>query len=311
METLERLRKRINTAEELQSVVKTMKGIAAAAIRQFERAVESLKDYDRAVQLGLRALVREHPERVAQPHRGEGPAEGLGLIVFGSDQGFCGRFNILVAEAVAGLLSPSLGGGGPGPRVLAVGRRVLGVLEGQGLEAADTVAPASSLASVGRLVDELLIRVLAWREEAGVERVVLAHNEALGGASYEPRTVQLYPVDLDWLRQIGSEPWPGTGLPGRSLGWEPLFSALVREHVWVQLYRAAAESLASENASRLASMQAAERNIDERLGDLTQRYRMRRQTAVTEELMDIISGFTALGEESSGGAARGPGPRTL
>jgi F-type H+-transporting ATPase subunit gamma len=61
------------------------------------------------------------------------------------------------------------------------------------------------------------------------------------------------------------------------------------------LFRAHAESLASENASRLASMQAAENNIEEKIDDLAARYRRRRQSAITEELLDVVSGFEALG----------------
>jgi pyruvate, water dikinase len=57
---------------------------------------------------------------------------------------------------------------------------------------------------------------------------------------------------------------------------------------------ATAESLASENASRLASMQGAERNIAGQLDDLNRQYHQKRQMAITEELLDIVSGFEAL-----------------
>jgi F-type H+-transporting ATPase subunit gamma len=72
-----------------------------------------------------------------------------------------------------------------------------------------------------------------------------------------------------------------------------LFSALVRQHLFVTLYRAVAESLASENASRLAAMRGAERNIGERIAELGSLYQQQRQTMITEELLDIASGFEA------------------
>jgi F-type H+-transporting ATPase subunit gamma len=75
---------------------------------------------------------------------------------------------------------------------------------------------------------------------------------------------------------------------------EALFSSLVREYLFVSLYRAFAESLASENASRLASMQAAEKNIEERLRELSAQYHQQRQMSITSELLDIVSGFEAL-----------------
>lgn len=73
-----------------------------------------------------------------------------------------------------------------------------------------------------------------------------------------------------------------------------LFQWLIREYLFVSLFRAFAESLASENASRLASMQVAERNIEERLHTLTTESRQLRQTTITDELLDIISSYEAL-----------------
>jgi len=77
---------------------------------------------------------------------------------------------------------------------------------------------------------------------------------------------------------------------------ETLLSRLIQQYLFVSLFRACAESLAGENASRIASMQAAERNIKERLLNLQAEFNQRRQTAITEELLDVVSGFEALEE---------------
>jgi len=76
--------------------------------------------------------------------------------------------------------------------------------------------------------------------------------------------------------------------------WDGLFSSLIREYLFVSLYRAFAESLASENASRLASMQVAERNIEDRLVDLSAQFHQQRQSSIDEELFDLVAGFEAL-----------------
>ena len=67
-----------------------------------------------------------------------------------------------------------------------------------------------------------------------------------------------------------------------------------------QLFLAVTESLAAENASRLASMQSAERNIEERVDELSQAVRHRRQQEITEELLDIVSGFEAVVSDRRG-----------
>ena len=70
--------------------------------------------------------------------------------------------------------------------------------------------------------------------------------------------------------------------------------ALVREYLFVSLFRACAESLASENASRLAAMRRADRNIGELLESLSTTFHTVRQNGIDEELFDVISGFEAL-----------------
>ncbi|MEI9896716.1 MAG: F0F1 ATP synthase subunit gamma [Chthoniobacter sp.] len=70
--------------------------------------------------------------------------------------------------------------------------------------------------------------------------------------------------------------------------------ALVREYLFISLFRACAESLASENASRLAAMQRADKNIDEMLENLHGAFHRLRQSGIDEELFDVISGFEAL-----------------
>jgi len=73
-----------------------------------------------------------------------------------------------------------------------------------------------------------------------------------------------------------------------------LLAALVRQHLFISLFRAGAESAASEHATRLAAMQAAERNIDDHLDEMNGAYRQRRQALITEELLDVVAGFEAL-----------------
>jgi len=73
--------------------------------------------------------------------------------------------------------------------------------------------------------------------------------------------------------------------------------ALIREYLFVSLFRASAESFASENASRLAAMQRAYKNIDDLLEDLNGTYHRLRQSGMDEELFDVISGFETLSVE--------------
>lgn len=70
--------------------------------------------------------------------------------------------------------------------------------------------------------------------------------------------------------------------------------AFLREFLFVSLFRACAQSLASENASRLAAMQRAEKNIAELLDTLNRNFHRLRQSNIDEELFDVVAGFEAL-----------------
>ncbi|MDB9337432.1 F0F1 ATP synthase subunit gamma, partial [Nodularia spumigena] len=102
------------------------------------------------------------------------------------------------------------------------------------------------------------------------------------------------PVDPNWLKNLEKKAWSTPVLPTFTMNENQLFSALIRQYLFISLYLALAESLASENASRLSSMQAAEKNIEERLSDFNADYRRQRQSSITAELLDIVSGFEAL-----------------
>jgi F-type H+-transporting ATPase subunit gamma len=70
--------------------------------------------------------------------------------------------------------------------------------------------------------------------------------------------------------------------------------ALIREYLFISLFRACAESLASENASRLSAMERADKNINDLLEQLHGSFHQLRQSSIDEELFDVISGFEAL-----------------
>src|SRR5580658_933812 len=92
------LGRQINSAEDLQSVVRTMKALAASGIGQYEKSVRALADYYRTVELGLGVCFRER-ELAGVILEPKTPTHGpVSAIVFGSDQGLVGQFNDVVAD---------------------------------------------------------------------------------------------------------------------------------------------------------------------------------------------------------------------
>jgi len=294
MPNLEDIKGKIKTAEDLQSVVKTMKALAAVSIRQYEQAVQSLEEYHRTVELGFQILLNNRPDAV--PLAREPSRDTLGAVVFGSDQGMCGQLNeqILTHALVT---MDGLGVDISKRSVLAVGLRIAGRLEDEGQPVKKYFSVPSSAPGIVPQAYEVLIELEKWHAKQRVQRIILLYCQHLGGASYLPTTAYLMPVEEWWLKTLQEKKWPHHVLPTFTMDWDVLFRRLVRQHLFVSLYRAFAESLASEHASRLTSMQGAEKNIEERLGELWASFHRQRQMSITEELLDIVSGFTALSEE--------------
>ncbi len=292
METIESLRRRIRSAEDLHAVVRTMKALAAVTIRQYEKAVESLGEYSRAVELGFQVMLKQKPPGVGLTQ----PAlnEGVGAIVFGSDQGMVGQFNEVIARYAAQELEERKVSQ-ENLSLLAAGGRILGRLEEAGQRVDDLITLPASVAAVTPVVHSVVLKIEWWRSKRGIDEVLLFFNKPFSGASYRPVTIQLLPVDIEWFEELARKPWPSRAIPFFTMDWNRLFSWLIREYLFISLYQAFAESLASENASRLASMQVAERNIENRLDELNAQYHQQRQSGIDAELFDLVAGFEALG----------------
>ncbi len=301
MATLEQLRKRLDSTGQLQTVVKTMKSMAAVRIRQYEKAAEELSEYQRTVEMGLQILTGTVPAVLVGRKR-EGPSSPSGFVVLGSDQGMCGPFNEQIAAHVAEHRRVA------GEReeeifVLAVGARVSASLQREGFRVDEVYPVPASTDGFSAVLQDLLLRIEAWRFERDVGRFTLFYNRPLSGASYEPADRRILPLDPDWMARLRSRPWDSRTRPMFTMDADRLLSALVRQYLFGSIYLGLAASLASENASRMASMQAAEKNIEERLERLEAAFRQERQRSITEELLDIVAGFEVLrspGNEEEG-----------
>ena len=152
----------------------------------------------------------------------------------------------------------------------------------------------SSVEAITGAVQMLLLTIHRWQTHEGISRLLICHHRPLGGPRFEPVTVRLLPMGREWLAAIREKKWPGRHLPAFFQEPERLFRSLVTQYLFGTLFRALAESLASENASRLAAMHAAESNIEDRLRGLTFHYNQVRQETITEELLEVVAGFEAL-----------------
>ena len=148
------LRRKINSAGDLQSVVRTMKAVAASSIGQYEESVRALGDYYRTVELGLGACFRESgPAPLIAERKRQTFAGAIGAVVFGSDQGLVGQFNEVVADYAIKTLAALPGK----PEVWAVGERVHARLTDAGLSPVGLFIVPNSVKAITPLVGQILV----------------------------------------------------------------------------------------------------------------------------------------------------------
>lgn len=293
------LKATIDSVQDLYSVVKTMKALAAVSIRQYEQAVESLAEYNRTIEMGFQILLRERyfasePLSLNLAETLDLPENKIGGIIFGSDQGLCGQFNEQITQSARDYLrqfsnsKPIL--------IAAVGFRLLPYLKTSKYQITEQFSLPTSAINIGETVRDLLLMLESWQQREQIGKILLFYNQPTSGSSYRSCKQQLLPLDPDWLLSLEKKQWPTSVIPTFTMDWQELFSELIRQYLFVSLYRALAASLASENASRLAAMQSAQKNIEERLDELNAQYRRQRQSAITSELLDVVAGFEALNE---------------
>ncbi|MFN2323434.1 MAG: F0F1 ATP synthase subunit gamma [Trueperaceae bacterium] len=296
MATREALQRQLRSTETLRSVVGTMKALASVRIGQVRRADRALEVAETTLERAFQVLVRREPglaralaAAATAPEAGSG---AWGAVLFGSDHGLCGPFNERLARRADAHLVELASAAAP-PRLLAVGRRLRPKLAALGHPVDRVVSLPASISATGDAVLEVAQVIEGWQREHGVVRVFVVHHQPTSGVGYRTRTIQLLPLDVAWLRELAERPWPTEQLPMLGLSGERMLRGLVRHHVAHVLVRAFAASQAAENAARLAAMEAAESNVDERLGELRHAAAQERQNAVTEELLDVQAAFQA------------------
>lgn len=289
-ETLQILERRIESAEELHSVTRTMRGLAAVNLRHYEIAAAALDEYEAIIEDGLHIALRNGA--IDRLPLDQLPADApTAIIAIGSNQGLCGPVNRHVGARVAQEIdernSPTM--------VVAIGARMALELELEGVAVRDRWDLPATVEAITPRAEQIVVRADDWRTTDGIARVLLVFPHFLGRASgYEPAALQLAPTDRDRLESLAIRRWPSRVLPTFTLPWEQLVSDLIRQALLVRLHRGLAQTMASVSFSRLIAMDAAQHNIEERVVELRERRNQLRQSEITEELLDVVSGFEVL-----------------
>lgn len=292
MANLKDIRTRINSVRSTMQVTSAMKMVSAAKFKKAQNEVEKVRPFEKKLTQIIAFLGSSVPNVELDYPAFRVSDKGKTLIVaVASDKGLAGAFNSNVIKEVERMVYKQLAAEVQNGQieVLAIGKQVA-----KGLKSRKVEVPAKeeveffdnfSAAKVYELADRIA-QMFCKREYS---RVVVVYNEFVNAAVQNVKQVQLLPLTLEPEQDNGQF---------RDFIVEPskaeVLEDLVPQAIRTRLLALVRESLASEHGARMTSMHKATDNAGELLGELQLQYNKARQTAITNELIEIVSGASAL-----------------
>jgi len=288
-ESNESMRRKIKGANSIKSVVRTMKAIASSNINEYEKAVSALDEYYNATKMSLVAYFRENKPDIhnLHPEKLKTDKKIIGAIVFGADQGLVGQFN----DAIAAYAIKELSSYNSKIEIWAVGEGVYESLTEAGFPVEGRFKVPNSVRAITPLVGDILMESEVRINRNEIAEFHIFYNQNSQEMIYEPVHKRLLPLDEIWMKEFIDLPWPTICIPEVIGDTKKTLFSLIHEYIFAAVFRACAESLAAENASRLATAERADKNIGELLENLGRSYQELRQSTIDEEMFDIVSCF--------------------
>lgn len=266
MAGLQELKRNINSAENLQSIVSTKKAHASSSINQFQNAARASMEYRKVLDMSLYIVLSEEEDLAPVLDFTEGASLH---IVFGSDHGLAGRFN----ERIANFASKNIPSE-DNHKIMIIGQQIVQRLKDDYSIYKSFMQPLTP-DSIGSRVNELLLSIDNLRDKIPIEKIILYYNTPKADSTFIEDTELLFPIDLLEISKRKTH-WDSKSVPIYFGEKQDIISDLIKQYFFITIYRAFCYSLASENASRLSSMQSADENIKERLEELNYEYRRER-----------------------------------
>ncbi len=289
MANLRDTRTRISSIKTTRQVTSAMKMVSAARLKRAQDKVWHIRPYNQHLMAIIRDLVVSVPDlNLKFTEQGKGRKTVIWVIA--SNRGLCGAFNSNIVKAVQSLLNTSLRSdykiGLVEIRVM--GKQVQKMLRTRGIECSrqeNNLVQHPLFPDIASLADELMDDYLKGK----IKQAILVYNEFKNAAVQEVQTHQYLPIEVPPIKQ---------GHPVLDYIFEPdkqsIIDMLIPKTLRSLLYQAVLESVASEHGARMTSMHKATDNATDLIKELQLVYNKARQSAITNEIIEISSGAEAL-----------------
>ena len=266
--------------------------VASSKLHKAQQSIESMRPYERLLNKIMGTFVQSMEGELPSPYAAVRPVQRVALVVYTSNSSLCGGFNANIIKAFNKKVEAYRKEGVEVAQVVAFGKKALEAVRKAGwTDAQDCGALLDhpAYAPAAKVAAELMQKFV----DGEVDRVELIYHHFRSSASQVITQETLLPISIDATAtgEAAEEKHGGKKLdfivePSK----EQIVLQLIPKALYLKLYTALLDSLASEHAARVIAMQIATDNADELLRELTLTYNKTRQQAITTELLDIVGG---------------------
>ena len=293
MPNLLEIRRRLKSVKNTQQITKAMKMVSAARLRRAQDRVVTARPFANKMTEVLGELAKRTDEDFHHPLLDLRGDQRYLLVLTTADKGLCGAFNTNLTKAAQAFMRDN---SGKTIEIMAVGRKgrdffrnrraviaseFIGLTGKARLEFSDALEVAQSI-------------IKTYTEDEGIDKVFIIYNEFKSVLSQRVVLEQLLPVSR------AKQEEPEARQPATLIDYiyeqppEELFSTLLPRLIETQIFRALLESVASEHGARMTAMDSASKNASELIETLTLNMNRVRQAAITNEIIEVVSGAAAL-----------------
>ena len=281
MTRLAEIQGHIASMDELQDIVGAMRSLAGMRVQEAQRVLPGIRRYAESMAAAIGTTLRLLPMPAPETRAARGRRA---LILCTAEHGFVGGFNERLMDALDAVA-------GPQDALFVLGSRGALLAAERGRKADWTAPMATRPSGVSESIRRLTAALYARIARREISRVEVIFGRYAQGAAPSIEQHLLLPLDLTAL--AAKQPRQA---PMHNLAAETLLERLMSEYVFALLMEAAVESIASENAARFSAMESAHDNVSKKLDQLRQGERQARQSEITTELLDLITGSAMLAQ---------------
>jgi F-type H+-transporting ATPase subunit gamma len=283
MANLKELRNKIGVIKSTRKVTSAMKLVAGVKLKKAEQKANVSREYANELGHILSRIHREFIDINCELFSGRETVRTEMLVVFASDKGLCGDFNYLINREASNIIS-GIYAQNRKARIVCVGSKLFELLKRK-LRDGDKIEMIGDFYNSEKLFDnsyKLSKEIIANFLAGDIDKASIVYTKCYSAMNRK--------VEIRDIIPLRCEPNPDKTDTIFEPDIKEVLETVVPYNIAVQIYQSALESVASEQGSRMTSMDNATRNADELLSNLSITYNRTRQYNITQELVEVVSG---------------------